>query len=456
MSRRTSKSAGGGPPRSFLDCLRHFLSAEVFRQAHHVAPAAKRSDIRWALHPLLMVLLFSCWAASDKPEERFQSARAFYVCRMAPSRRRPGETFEGYLLALTRLPCCVLRALAKALRGRLVALFSPVWLVDGFVPLGCDGSRLACPRTAELERHLSQDDNSDTPPQVWVTAIVHLRLGLLYSWVVGKPDANEREHLQRLLPGLPDQSLVVTDAGYQGYQLASAMSAAGVSFLMRVSSQTLFYFADEPTEPSAWVDGVVNWWTTEARSKGLPPLRLRLLRAFSSTGNSEVWMVSNVLCSSKLSLPTAGRFYRMRWENEGFFRTYKRTLNKVKLQSRSVKLIHREVEGSLLGVQLLLAMGAWAVAVVAKNKQAQSSPAAVLREIRTEMAMRPARGRGRFVDRLRRAVRDRKPRHSGKVRRPWPKRKDHKPPKPPKLREMNDKLKTLLRHHFQQEDDPER
>jgi Transposase DDE domain len=455
MSRRKSNGGGSDAPTSFLDCLRHFLSPEVFRQAHRAAPPRKRSDTRWTLHPLLMVLILSCWAASDKPEERFESARAFYVSQIAPSRRRPGETFEGYLLALARLPGSVLRALAWALRGRLAVLFRPAWLVDGFIPLGCDGSRLACPRTAELERYLSQDGCSDTPPQVWVTAIVHLRLGLLWSWVVGKADANERQHLQRLLPTLPAGSLVVTDAGYQGYELASAMSAAGVSFLMRVSSQTLFYFAGEAADPSAWVDGVVYWWTAEARSRRLPPLRLRLLRTLSSTGKSEVWMVSNVLQPHRLSLATASRFYRMRWENEGFFRTYKRTLAKVKLTSRTVKLIHREAEGSLLAVQLLLAMGAWAVAVVGPSNKQQSSPSAVLREIRREMSGRPPRRRGRFLDRLRRATRDHKPRKGGKVRRPWPKRKDHKPPKPPKLRELNDKLKTLLRRHLQHEDDPE-
>jgi hypothetical protein len=155
-------------------------------------------------------------------------------------------------------------------------------------------------------------------------------------------------------------------------------------------------------------------------------------------------MASNVFERQKLSLESASRFYRMRWENEGFFRTYKRAMNKVKLSSRSVKLFHREVYGALLAVQLLLAMGAWAGAVLDGVEQAVSSPAAVLREIRREMSMRPQRGRGRFVDRLRTGKRDRKPRKSSKVRRPWPKRKDHKPPKPPKLREMDHAFKSSL------------
>jgi hypothetical protein len=344
--------------------------------------------------------------------------------------------------------------LAWALRGRIAAVFSPVWRVDGFIPFGCDGTRLACPRTAQLERYLSHDEQSGAPPQVWVTAIVHLRLGLLYSWLVGKPDASEREHLARMLPTLPAGSLIVTDAGYQGYQMMTSInSVAGLSALMRVSSQTLFYVAGEPVDPSTWIDGLVDWWPKAAQDEGLPPLRVRLMRVSSSTGKSEVWMASNVLDASGLPLQAASRFYRMRWESEGFFRTYKQALRKVKLTHRTVKLVHREVEGSLLAVQLLLAMGAYAVAVAGKDGRATCSPAGALKEVRYEMDPTPNKPKrqGRFLDRLRRAVRDQRPRHSPKVRREWPKRKNHKPPKPPKLRVMTGKVKALYEDHLRRE-----
>src|SRR5207253_4486369 len=124
------------------------------------------------------------------------------------------------------------------------------------------------------------------------------------------------------------------------------LSEAGVSALMRVSSQTLFYLVAEPIDAAAWSDGLVSWWPGAARAAGLAPLRVRLMRVSSSTGKSEVWMASNVLEPSELSLESAGRFYRMRWESEGFFRTYKQAMKKVKLTARSVRLVHREAEGS--------------------------------------------------------------------------------------------------------------
>src|SRR6187551_3486125 len=127
MSFKRPKCAAQDCPTDFLGVLRHFLTPDVFRQAHQAAPPPKRSDLRWKLHPLLVVLVLSCWAAQDSPEGRFEAARAFYVGRIADKRKRPGQTYQGFLDALARLPCSVLRAFAQAIRGRLAALFVPYW-----------------------------------------------------------------------------------------------------------------------------------------------------------------------------------------------------------------------------------------------------------------------------------------------------------------------------------------
>src|SRR5205085_8718487 len=97
-------------------------------------------------------------------------------------------------------------------------------------------------------------------------------------------------------------------------------------------------------------------WPQEARRRGLPPLRVRLIRVRAAE-RRDVWLLTNVLDKQRLSAGQAGRYYRWRWENEGLFRTFKRTLAKVKLTSRTIRLIHREAEGALLALQLLLAQG---------------------------------------------------------------------------------------------------
>src|SRR5207302_3909666 len=138
-------------PQSFLDSLTYFLTAQVWKQAQ--AAARHRRAMRWQTQPLLFVLLAMTWCAGDSLPERFETARAFYVA-LHQRRRRPGKTFAGFDKALGKLPVPVLRAVATAVRSRLAQVFAQRFRVDGFIPLGCDGSRLACPHSQELERRL--------------------------------------------------------------------------------------------------------------------------------------------------------------------------------------------------------------------------------------------------------------------------------------------------------------
>jgi hypothetical protein len=441
MSKKKSKAR---LPNTFVGCLRHSLTPELFKQAHQAHQAQKaHRRCRWELHPLILTLALFTWCAGDSQEERFQVARVFYIEALAPKRRRPGKTIEGFHAALARLPMPVLRVVAAGLRLSLLLRLSPWLKVAGFIPLGCDGSRLACPRTEELEKRLGTGGKADGTPQAWLTALVHLSTGLPWSWRIGKADACERDHLERLLPTVPEGALLVTDAGYWGVHLTRTLLNCGVDFLLRVSSNSTLYAELAPA--GGWVDGVVLLWPVREQERNRPPLLLRLIRVHDPKKKVDVWLLTNVLQPERLSVEMASRFYRMRWENEGFFRTYKRTLKLVKLSSRSVALLHREIEGSMLAVQLLLSQGVWARAVLGA-KDIKCSPRRVLLEVRREMRQtHKKRGRQGYRERLGRAGREDRPgRKSAKMKRPWPSRKEHKPPKPPELRTLTDELITKL------------
>jgi hypothetical protein len=200
-------------PASFLDCLRYFLTPQAWKQVR--AAWAGHEAIRWTAQPLLLVLLAMTWCAGDSLAERFETARAFSVASY-PRQRRPGKTLEGFPKALARIPAPVLRRVAAAVRGRLEQVFAGRLVVDGFVPLGCDGTRLNCPRTPELERRLRANPQPPRPPTMLVSAFVPLSLGVLWSWRRGGPRASEQDHLARLLGTRPRLALVVADAGYVG------------------------------------------------------------------------------------------------------------------------------------------------------------------------------------------------------------------------------------------------
>jgi hypothetical protein len=297
----------------------------------------------------------------------------------------------------------------------------------------------------ELEQRLGQAGKDRSAPTAWVTAFVHLRSGLLWAWRVGKGTASEQAHLLEMLCSLPPNSLIVTDAAYQGYEFALEILASGASFLVRVSSKTWLY--TETHQPlQEFQEGVVYYWPQRRQERREPPLRLRLIRVRSPRCKHDVWLLTDVLNSQQLSVAMAGQFYRWRWENEGLFRTYKRTLHKVKLVSRTVRLVHRELEGSLLAVQLMLAQAAMKLHPCSSvwDEPVLASPRQVLLEIRREIRdASPQRRRPSFAERMGKATRERRKRTSRKEVREWPRRKPHKPPGPPQLHTLTDEQKAL-------------
>jgi hypothetical protein len=430
-------------------CLRQFLTPQVWKQARRGLKVA-RKGARWEFHHLVLVTLAMTWSLGDSTPERFEMALPIVaICR--PKRRRAGRTAQGFQRALCRLPMRPLVALAAALRGRILRLLGGDLIHAGFIPLGCDGSRLECCRNDELLARMGKAGKADGPPSMWVTALVHLTVGVPWSWRPGRADASERDHLRRLLPTLPKKALIVADAGFDGYDLAASILGSGASFLIRMSSKVRLFVA-EPVAPGRFRQGEVSYWPGRAREAKRPPLRLRLIRVAGRRRGrdprraADVWLLTDV-AAERMSIAQAGSFYRLRWENEGLFRSYKRTLSKVRLAGRTVRSVHREAYGSLLACQILLAQGAWALrgAREGASKVTPCSVRKAIRVVREELraAMRPDR-RVNYRGRLEFCERERRARSSPKQKRAWPQRTPHEPPRPPILLTMDEKEKALL------------
>jgi hypothetical protein len=428
--------------RALGAALAHFLTPQLWKQAHQAARPTSTPS-RWGVQTLVWVLLSLAWCTGQSQEERFAAARAAYVAHHQRS-RRPGSTLAGFLGALARLPMPVLRAVARGVRLHLGALWSESLRIGGWLPLACDGSRLECPRSEELQQRLGEAGKPGSAPTIYLTTLVLLPLGVVWSWCWGKGTASEHHHLRQLLRTVPRRTLLVADAFYLGYDLFRAIAQAEAAFLVRLSSRAYLYTTAQ-VPLTAWSEGRVYYWPSAVQSKGLPPIAARLLRIKGQ--KADVWLLTNVLDKQQLSRRTAGQVYRWRWRNEGLFRDYKRLLGKMKLSSRTVALVHREAEGSLLALQLLLAL-----AVQTPAGQAVALPGSPRRELlRLRGALTAAlrslgpRQFAQYQEMLR-VVRSapRPQRVSAKVRQEWTRRKDHKPPKPPKLRPLSDALKAKM------------
>ncbi len=143
--------------KSLLQSMQQFVTPAVFKQVRNASP--RRKSPRWDLHPLLYILVLMTYCCGDSLPEKFEAARAFHVA-CCPKRKRPGKDFTGFEKAMAKLPMPVLRSFAAAIRQRMGAVFGGRWKVGGFIPFGCDGSRLNTPRTEELEKRLGSGGKS--------------------------------------------------------------------------------------------------------------------------------------------------------------------------------------------------------------------------------------------------------------------------------------------------------
>jgi hypothetical protein len=464
--------------RSLRAVIQDLLTPAVWKQAHQKRQRGRRQESpRWATQPLVLVLLFMAWCSGDSQAERFEIGKAYCQTAWLAKRRHCGQTVGGFETALKRLPMAVLRTFAAAILPVLVLRLGALWLYQGFVPIGCDGSRLNCPNTAQLQKRLGVAGKNKSAPTMWVTALVHLRWGLPLRWWFGISNACERSHLLKMLCTLPHNALLVADAGYVGFQLAHGLMDNNVMFLLRMCSNATLY-QESGAGLEHFREGLVWYWPSQKDTQaGELPLHLRLIRIRARRKKDDVWLLTNVLAQKRLSLALAGQFYRWRWQSEGCFKTYKHTIKKVKLVSRSLRMVHREAEGSWLALQLLVAQGVLAqmhraeAKETSKNQEATEkakqtigsqkdtakpnperkpdtrlySPRAIIIAIRQEMSGPRKRGAPNYGEKLCNARGEERPgRTSPKASWEWPRPKKHKPPKPPKLLTMTKDQKAVV------------
>ena len=124
-------------PQSLMEFVRQFLTPQVWKQARQAVPQRRRKP-RWDLQPLVLILLAMSWTAGDSELERFEAARGFYVISYE-GRKRPGKTLEGFQRALSRISVRQLWALAQGVRDQIQRNYVERLLIDGFIPMGCDG-----------------------------------------------------------------------------------------------------------------------------------------------------------------------------------------------------------------------------------------------------------------------------------------------------------------------------
>jgi Transposase DDE domain len=390
----------------------------------------------WSLEYVIYVSLLMGLDEAEGLKDRFAHARQAVVA-LFPGRKRPGQSYQGYVKACRRLRRGHRRAIRRQLRAHHRWAAGPYWQRDGWVAFAADGTRVELPRTAANEKAFGCAGRDKSGPQLQLTSLYHMGTGLPWAWQIGAGTESEQVHLRHLARQLPAGSLLVADAGFTSFDLLWSLRKRQVHFLVRMGSNRTLLTGLE--DARVQIRGEIVWlWPTQKQSQD-PPLKLRLLR-LQQANHTPMCLVTSVLDEQALPDPQIGQFYRMRWGQEVFHRAFKQTLAQHTMRSHSPAQARSELDWALMGYRLL---GLWSVEALggAGCDPRTSSVGESLRVARRAVRQGGRLGRGTLASLLRRATKDGYVRTRPKAARNWPRKKNDRPPGLPKLREATEKEK---------------
>jgi len=381
---------------------------------------------KWSPLRLVWLAVLMAWSAEPTLQARFAATRD--LLRSLFPKWSLGKSYTGWYEAQLKWLTPLRPAVGKRLRQQLQALAGQHWLREGWCAFAADGSRVECPRTEANEEVLKCAGKKKTGPQLFVTTLLHMGTGVPWDFRIGPGTASERRHLEDMLPELPPQSLVVADAGFTGYDFYGRILVAKQSFLLRVGANVHLLrelgYVEREGRDTVYLWPERNWHE--------PPVVLRLIERCD--GKNKMYLVTNVLDKKALSAKNAGVLYEMRWGVEVFYRSFKQTLEKRRMLSRTPEAAKCELTWALFGLWLLGLMTVSAILTRGGDPLRWSAAKArdrVRRSLRRALTRRH-RDRGLTRD-LGWATKDDYVRSRSKKARDWPHKKKEKPPGNPKI-----------------------
>jgi len=412
-------------PRSRIDPRDHTIQ---FRQALRRYLPQKGLPLigkkgRWSDRMLVLTALLMAVSSLGSLQERLSEARAAVV-RMYPSRRRPGESYAGFIGQLVRHSQRLLALVTAALRQRMIRQAGASWKVGRHLAFGVDGTKSDAPRTQANRKGLKTAGKSG--PQQLLVMLLHIGTGLPWSWRRGKATDSERDLLRELLDALPAGALLLLDAGFTGYALLQHILATGRPVLVRAGANVTLL------QKLGWEfkfhGDTVYVWPEKARAAGGEPLVLRRIVVVDGR-NRRMCLLTN-LSEAELTFAEAVALYRRRWGIEVFFRGLKQTLARRKMLSDSPEHAGVELDWTLVGY--------WVLGFLLWENRPAGAPvtqglAWALRLVRGALAGRGDK-RGSVATAWRQFTVDRYRRTRPKAAADWPHKKNDPPCGMPQLR----------------------
>jgi hypothetical protein len=344
--------------------LAWIIDEDIFSQL------AFHGNTSWSVGQLLILAVLWVWSEKETLTKAFEHAKHL---ALSMAGKVALTTYTGFTNALVRWTSALLPLIQMRLHSLMEQIGGKHWRIGGWLPLAVDGSRLTTPRTRDNEAAFSSPHfgksatararvrwknkqqrskplSERVKPQIWLTLLWHMGLGMPWSWKAGPSTSSERAHLLEMLANtiFPEKTLFCGDAGFVGYEFWKALQDSGNHFLIRAGANvrllTNLGCAREK-------NGLVYLWPKKAAGQNQLPLVLRLIVLKGPRG--AVYLVSNVLDKRALDDRLAAKLYRLRWGVELQFRSYKQTFGRGTLRSRTPERALVELDWSLLGLWMI-------------------------------------------------------------------------------------------------------
>lgn len=408
---------------------------------------AFHGNTSWRPEDLVVQALIWNWSAASKLTDAFDDAvgkSQQIIGRVALS------TYQGFAGALQTWTPRFMPRLQSRLHELMEDIGGRHVRTGRWLPLAIDGSRATTPRTKSNEKAfcaknygksktakyrkkktkgMRRRKNTKTKtqpqgPQIWITLMWQIGLGVPWCWKLGPSNASERAHVTEMIKSgdFLKNTLFVGDAGFVGYEFWKLIMDQEHDFLVRVGANVrlltdLGYHTEKKKD-------LVYCWPNTAMSKKLPPLVLRLVKC--KIGKKRVYMLTSVLDERQLSVKEIVRLYEQRWGIELEFRALKQTFERRVLRSRNSERALVEMEWSILAMAVIELFALKEQLASPKADPAKLSFAQSLRAVRrslSQLTWRPASASG-LQELLKAALVDDYQRSGLKAARYKPKKKD--------------------------------
>jgi IS4 transposase len=367
---------------------------------------AFHGNTNWGPAELVALALLWVWSDCSKLTEAFDDARSNSVKLLGNAAL---TTYQGLAGALQTWTSRFMPLLQIRLHELMEEIGRRHLRAGLWVAIAMDGSRATTPRTVSNEqafcaknygkgktakyrkkktkgmrrRKNAQAKSQPQAPQIWMTMMWHIGLGVPWCWKLGPSNASERQHVMDMIGSCHflKNTLFVGDAGFVGYEFWKLIIDKKHNFLVRVGGnvrllENLGFYVKQKK-------GIVYCWPNAAMSKNQPPLVLRLVKC--RIGCKKVCLLTSVLDESKLRSKEIKRLYEQRWGVELEFRALKQTFERRKLRSRKSERALVEMEWSIFGMAVIELFALKEQLEAKRTKPQQVSFAQSLRAVRQSL-----------------------------------------------------------------------